>query len=321
MDFDIQLEEAKLWDRLIVGLRKSSKWQFLIKVILILGGTLISVIGGSMEGPLSPKPIVGSPGTEVGILTLKGAMVILGAASAGLGGLLLLFVEWDTPELLDKARSYVKQIRVYLDERDALLRLDDKRRALLEMQTDIYEGCESMDKAQPIENVVRTILQLGSVNLPAAIGFDNRERWAFSVFRRVGEGEAEVMQRIAVHWADRDGEQREGRSWKKQQGFTGWAWHDNAEVIVQDVNAVEEGGKFHAAPGMAHQDDNQRYVSAAAIPIKVGTNDELWGVVTATSNVAGRFKRNPHDVRSQNVETVRVLARLIATQVALRNHG
>lgn len=123
IDFDIQTEEARLWEKLILGLRKSSKWQFLIKVVLILGGTLVSVIGGAMEGPLLPKLIPEIHGAEIGIVTLKGAMVILGAGCAGLGGALLLFVEWDTPELLNKAKSYVHQIRMYLDERDALLQL------------------------------------------------------------------------------------------------------------------------------------------------------------------------------------------------------
>ena len=316
-DFDFKAEEDALWDRLIEGLRKSSKWQFIIKIALILCGTLISVIGAAMEGPLSPRPPADNPELQVGILTVKGLMVILGASAAALGGAILLFLDWDTPELLNKAKSYMRQVRVYLDERDGLLKLDDKRRALLEMQADIYEGCEVIGRDEEITAVVRTILHLASPHLAASIGFQPEERWAFSIFQRHGTGDEECMKRIAVHWVDRAGEQRDGRSWKKQEGFTGWAWHDAQEVIVQDVNSAEWNGKFSAPVGKQHDGDTQRYVSAAAIPIKVGKADDIWGVVTATSNIVGRFKRNPHDVRSQNVETVRVLARLIATRVAM----
>lgn len=314
MEFDIDAEENDLWRKLIKGLKRSNKWQFGIKIFLILGGTLVSVIGGAMEGPLSPT-------AGDGVLTQKGMMVILGACAAGFGGFLLLFMEWETPELLDNAKRYIRQVRIYFNERDALLRLDDKRRALLDMQKNIFEACEQIEIKENIDNVAEVILTVGSVNLNAAIGFEAGEAWAFSIFKKVGPGADECMQRIAVHWADRGGEKRDGRSWKKKEGFTGWAWHDGAEVIVEDVNAPEWHGKFSAPQGKRHENDPVRYVSAAAVPIRLGGANEIWGIVTATSNVAGRFKRNPHDVRSQNVDTVRVLARLLATQVALRRQA
>ncbi|MXP10763.1 GAF domain-containing protein [Pseudoblastomonas halimionae] len=252
------------------------------------------------------------------MLTVKGLLVILGGGAAGLGGLLLLFLEWDTPELLSSAKSYVEQVKVYLAERDELLRLDEKRRALLDMQTDIYEACETLPKSTPVERVVKAILDIGSVNINAAIGFEAGEVWAFSIFRKTGKGRAQKMERIAVHWADREGEGREARDWKKKEGFTGWAWHDATDVIVDDARNAEHGGKYDASDDKRHDSDKDRYVSAAAIPILIGKSNVVWGVVTATSNASGRFKRNPSDIKSQNVDTVRVLARLIATQVALR---
>lgn len=311
MSFDWQDEENQLWEKLIKGLRSSSRWQFFIKVALILGGTLTSVIGGAMTGPLVPTE--GS-----GALTQKGLLVILGGGAAGLGGFLLLLIEWDTPELLNSAKSYVEQVRRYLGERDELLRLDEKRRALLEMQSDIYEACEALALKTDIDVVMRTILEVGSFNINAAIGFESGEIWAFSIFKKVGQGRNQRMSRVAAYWADRQGEVNQARDWKKKEGFTGWAWQDANEIIVEDVRSAEHGGKFDAPSAKRHETDHTRYVSAAAIPVLVGPKDAVWGVVTATSNVAGRFKRNPHDAKAQNVDTVRVLARLIATQVALR---
>lgn len=267
-----------------------------------------------MEGPL--VPLAGE-----GVLTLKGILVILGGGAAGIGGFLLLFVEWDTPELLSYAKSYVEQVRLYLGERDELLRLDDKRRALLEMQSDIYEACEAMPLNRPLSEVLEKILAVGSVNINAAIGFDSGEAWAFSIFQKTGNGRGQKMTRVAVHWADREGEGHSPREWKKKEGFTGWAWHDAQDIIVDDVRLSEHSGKYAAPADKRLDNDMRRYISAAAIPILIGTSDKVWGVVTATSNSAGRFRRNPHDVRAQNVDTVRVLARLIATQVALRQNS
>jgi hypothetical protein len=163
------------------------------------------------------------------------------------------------------------------------------------------------------------MMDAGGIHLQAAMDTDRHELWAFSIFRKSVEPDGvEVMTRIAVHWADRIGEHVLPRTWLKQEGFTGWAWHDGDELIVPNVNDLNYAGRYQVPEYKKRENDEQRYVSAAAIPIRVGEHDEIWGYVTATSNKAGRFKRDPTNLQSQNVETVRALARLIATQVALR---
>jgi len=308
---NLTTEDADLWERLIDKLRLASRWQKAIKVVFVIGGATIGAIGGALEGSLF------SPNAS-GLISVKGFCVILGALMALLGGVLLLFVTEDSSDLLHKAKIYIRTAKHYFDEREVLLQLDDKRRSLLDMQAEIYEACEQYPQTEPIDELVKTILYLASVNLTASIGFDNGERWAFSIFKKVGGEDGERMERIAVHWANRGGENQAARSWKKQQGFTGWAWHDNDELIVADAREDQWNGKYFYQKGNQSVEDRDLYVSAAAIPIKIGAKDEIWGVITATSNTADRFKRNLQDVRSQNVETVRVLARLIASQVALR---
>lgn len=311
MEYDWLEEEKGLWARLVKGLSRASRWQFVIKIVLILGGTLTSVIGGAMEGPLSPAE-------GPGVVTLKGLLVFLGGGAAAIGGGLLLWADWDTPELLDAAKRYISQVRVYLDERDELLKLDDKRRSLLELQKTIYEACEAIPRDTDIEHVLAAMVAPIDVEFRTSIGFENNERWALSIFRLVEQDGNEVMKRVVTLWAERGREANEGRCWGPKEGFTGWAWHEGREIIVSDARAVEHSRKFDAPGEKQKPLDAERYVSAAAIPIQVGAEDRVWGVVTATSDMPGRFKSNPTDVRSQNVETVRVLARLIASQVALR---
>ncbi len=310
-EFDLATEDADLWERLIEKLRSASRWQKAIKVILVIGGAAISAFGGALG--VSILPTTGGEFTA-----LKGVLVTIGLVMSAVGGLLIVLVTEDSSDLLHKAKTYIRMAKHYVVERKDLLQLDDKRRALLDMQEGIYEACEQIPATAPINVLVETILRVASVNLTASIGFDHGERWAFSIFQKTGVGDDERMERIAVQWANRFGETKAARSWKRQQGFTGWAWHDNQELVVADARDSQWGGKYFYQQGNQPVEDRDLYVSAAAIPIKIGANDEIWGIITATSDKPDRFRRNPQDVRSQNVETVRVLARLIASQVALQ---
>jgi hypothetical protein len=310
---DLNTSEDAVWQSLIGALQTSARWHLAIKWIGIVGA-LVCTIGGGIDGTMltSGKDAV----------TLKGFLVGLGGLSAMVSSALLLWVEWETPTLLGRVRDHIKEARNYLQERDALLALDSKRRALLELHSDVYETCERAKPNATIRTVIQTMMDAGGIHLKGSMDTDRDETWAFSVFEKVVDKDGvEEMERIAVHWADRIGEQGKPRKWRKQEGFTGWAWHDGDELIVHDVHDPIYAGKYLVPEGKRHDGDHTYYVSAAAIPIRVGVGDLIWGYVTATSNTAGRFRRDPSNVQSQNVETVRVLARLIATQVAIRGKG
>ena len=163
---DLTTEDADLWARLIDKLRSASRWQKTIKVVFVIGGAAIGAIGGALEGYLFPP-------SASGLITVKGLCVIAGALMALLGGILLLFVTEDSSDLLHKAKIYIRTAKHYFDERTALLQLDDKRRALLDMQAEIYEACEQFPRTEPIDELVKTILYFARVNLTASIGFDN----------------------------------------------------------------------------------------------------------------------------------------------------
>lgn len=320
-DPDLVAAEDSVWNRAVTSLRSGRRWQFWIKVVLILGGAIASTIGGGMEGPLRPA-------TGDGVVTLKGLLVFGGGIFAFLGGVLLLFADDDVPQLLLDARQLVSDARRFLTERDALTlsarqweQFDKQRRFLLKAIELMLEAAERMPHGTDIVVVINAMLDAGTNEIEGAIGFQPGEKWAFSIFRAVastGAGEPDVMRRIAAAWADRSAQQVDGREWAKREGFTGVAWHRDEDVIESDATIPEIAQQFQIPPTKVRATDPQRYVSVAVIPIKVGNEDRMWGTVTATSDRSGRWSRTPSDPREQGIMAVRMLAQLIASQVALR---
>ena len=280
-------------------------------------------VGLSVVGALLIALSKAFSGTEGAVLIVGGALVAaVGAAFTARFD----FRKLELTSLLADAEAIAEEAIVAGREADQrqqadnanAAQLDAKRRALLEMQANVHTGCLNCPLGEPIERVAQLIMNLASAELVDAIGFERGERWAFSLFRAIGADDDVVLRRVAVHWADRHREGVDGRVWKPREGVTGWAWHDRGEVILSDIYDVEHGAKYMAHGDSRRDDDRDRYVSAAAIPIRLGKGAGIWGILTATSSHRGRFMRNPQDASSQNVETVRCLARLFAGQIAIR---
>lgn len=129
------------------------------------------------------------------------------------------------------------------------------------------------------------MLDGAKLRLVAACDFDAAEYWAVTVFALNEAGEE--MEKIAALWNDATTSARPSRSWRKGEGFTGVAWRNERPVIVPDLKALLAPEEYVGA-GDKHRDhDAQRYRSAASYPVVV--DGAVWGVVTATSDRAGRF--------------------------------
>jgi hypothetical protein len=322
-DRDLVAAEDAVWNRAVTSLRSSRHWQQWIKAVLILGGATASTIGGAMDGSLWPT-------SGNGVVTLKGLLVFAGGISAFLGGVLLLFAEDDVPQLLLDARRLTADARRFLTERDALSsaarqmeQFDKQRLFLLKAIELMLEAAERMPQGTDIVLVIDTMLDAGTNELEGAIGFQPGEKWAFSIFRAVsstGAGEPDVMKRIAAAWADRSAQKVDGREWGRREGFTGVAWQRDEDVIESDATIPEIAAQYPIPRSKVRDTDRQRYVSVAVIPIRVGNDDAMWGTVTATSDRAGRWTRRARDPGEQGVMAVRMLAQLIASQVAHRQN-
>jgi hypothetical protein len=62
----------------------------------------------------------------------------------------------------------------------------------------------------------------------------------------------------------------------------------------------------------------KRYRSVVSVPIFFGPLGEVWGVVSVTTNQPNKFSTHSldDDVAAQNVETVRILSKMVAVLVA-----
>ena len=258
-------------------------------------------------------------------------------ALVGVGTIFVSLFDFRRSKLTSEAKDALALSANYMAEKEALERklanvelLDKRRRFLLFAIQQMHEAVERMPHATPLVTVIEAMFDAGSSDLDGAIGFDAGEKWAFSIFQRQPDPDGtkgEIMRRIVVSFNDRQREkarvperpEAQTRHWKKKEGFTGVCWQHDDEVIEADLRIPEIAAQYPVLKAKQKPGDEDRYVSVAVIPIKIGSNNEMWGCVTATSNIPDRWRRAASDQREQNVMVVRQLAQIIAMQVALRD--
>lgn len=315
---ELRAAEGRLWARGIEAIRASLRWQRVIKLLLIIGGTLLSGLGSAMDGA-----ILSSGGD--GLITLKGLLVAGGLFAVAVGGTLLLFVDEHFPALLQEARAVVTKAREYLDERDAKEQqlvdfeaLDRRRRALIaaaDLMREVVE--QSLVRADAtVDDAAQIMLNTAIASIQTAIGLEPGELWSISVFRVVGDGADAMLSRIAVSRGDRRSEEAPARTWRRNEGLVGAVWQSDRDSVIEDAHDPRVAADYPVPEEKARSYDSDRYRSMAAIPIRVGGTQAVWGVVAASSNVPNRFRRDPTNERAQNVDTVRTIARMIALLAA-----
>lgn len=233
------------------------------------------------------------------------------------GGALLLLLDENLPELLTGARSLATTAQTYLDERDAKDRqlaeydlLDRRRRSLISAANAMAEAVERalLSSTATLETATQFMLNAGVHSIQGAIGLDTGEAWSISIFQVEGEGSNQALRRIAFSRADRGIEHLPARSWKRNEGFAGAAWHNNREIVIADSSDPQVRADYPVPQDKRRDYDDTRYLAMVVIPIRVG--GQVWGVVAASSDVKGRFRRDTNNHRAQNVDAVRHIARM-----------
>jgi len=295
----------------LIWIRATRRFQRLINIGSLLGVILLG-IGSSLSGDLIP------PGYG---LTVKGLVVGVGALLGFAGGIVAMVLQDEAPELLKSATDLGRDAQAFLDERDQLLAelaendiLDARRLALLDANRLMRETLEqalatsNSSQAETIEDMLDAALH----EITHSIGFEPTEAWAISIF--VVEGDQLV--RMTARRANRLGEKQDGRSWAANEGFVGTAWSHKRDVIIDDGTKTDILEAYPILPGNGRDYDAERYRSIAAIPVRIGHPATIWGVVAVSTDRAGRFRRDPENYQVQAVDTVRLIARMIALMAA-----
>lgn len=196
--------------------------------------------------------------------------------------------------------------------------LDQRRRerlqAIEQMLQAVEAGLLKSRNEKALKNTAAAMLKLSINAIRYAVGYQANEFFTVTIFRREGD----EMVRIAAEWTDPALAGKDGRAWKKGRGYTGGAWHKaegnpNGDVIISDTRPKHVAREYPV--DNRDPDREALYKSVAAIPILIRNNNEVWGVVTATSDRVGMFAQEGPGL--QNVETIRDIARIAALLAGL----
>lgn len=155
-----------------------------------------------------------------------------------------------------------------------------------------------------IAQVIQLSLQQAALALTRSINFERGELWVISIF----EVQGDELVRVAAVREDGHAERPAPRTWRRQEGFVGEAWHNRREVIVED--SVSEPERYHVPQAKRRENDPTNYRSMAVVPVEVG--ETFWGVVAVSSSKQRRFLRGP---TTHNIVTVQQTAGMIALLV------
>jgi hypothetical protein len=282
---------------------------FRVRLGLILVGGGLAGVAGFMP----PSAADAVPWKE--ILGFGGSFMAL------VGGAIMLWVDKGSVSDLENARKALQAADSFLNQRQELLTtlasardLDERRRHLISAQKDMLESAEQViarangiTGQAAIENLLDTCLN----GLLAAMNFRLGEQYNLSVFKVSDVNGEQRLVRLVNRCADRNDEKRTSRSWASGEGFSGAAWARSQEVILSDTASTEANEAFFVSPENVSDADTRKYRSLISLPLKVGADNAVWGVLTITSDRANRFSREPSSDASPGVEAARATGKAL----------
>jgi GAF domain-containing protein len=250
-----------------------------------------------------------------------GVAGMAGAVVAAIGGIVVAITEQDASSDLERARAAIAQAKEFEDE---ALKLDaykqDVRKA-----TELYSALRTMREVleisvqidgKTLSDVIDDYYKLARRSLLIALGFELEEHWTVCIYKAEampGGGKIELA--CVRHERTVDCKVEEARRWPEGVGVAGYAYSNNKEIIVPDLNDPALGTTFNLGE-RARDYDEVRYRSIAAIPIRV--SEKIWGIAVATSSRPGHFLIHSDEGGIQAAEGLRALAGMIALAVAVK---
>lgn len=312
---DLRRRETAIWARMLDSMMAQYWVVFTLKLLGVVGGSILGAIGGGIEGPLR----------DAAGFTLKAFTIFSGAGVAGLSGIILLLGDRERPNLINDVRHNLDALRDYIDRREEMISRESWRVDCDTANRVMLESVENLliHPSGSISDDVQTVFDVCTPTLLDALGMEFEEDYTISVFQR--DAVKNKMVRIAESWFNQDEAQHDKREWDKGQGFTGQSWSAKHTIGVPDANDPVARQIYAMAPqdypealkGFGIRPDEERFRSFACVPIMVGADSEPWGILTVTSDAIGRFDAVDGDSRgADNIPTLRLAAALVALVAA-----
>lgn len=277
---------------------------------------LAAVIGALVVGVVRVLPLPDAAGL---------GFTILGAILAAVGGGLVVLMDYKKLEISQDAKNALQiaddtlqtlktretELASARETVEQAREFDEKRLARIEAIRLMIESIEAAFlKNADVRKSAEQMLEIASGKLRRAMDYHAGDFLTFTLFQRTGEGEDEQMRPIAREWTDKDGSVELGRSWKKGDGYTGMLWqmalaNSEAQVVESDTQLPDVRARYRVPNSDPVREG--RYRSVASFPILIGKDNEVWGVVTVTSDRSNVFGHTSNLAR-QSVEAVRDVA-------------
>lgn len=312
----------RLWrrigGRITRELGKITRASRTMKAVLSAGGALLA---GISQIPTVRDDVATWMGwTGVGLVTLAAIWI--------------LFTEEGLPAALDEARRALEHARrlevelerkrdQYESERELLHRnlaqgtaelvlMDAQQRRLINLTNIFREGVErAVANGAAADISLQRLLDGSRRLLLGVIGCIGDERWTITIFRKNGR----KLVRVANLTADSAEPATAVREWAPGFGWAGTAFLTEHEMVYPDTH-LPSAIRPNVSVADRRDDDDARYRSVAAVPIRVAGMSKPWGVLVATSDQVGRYDPS-EGLGGISAQAVRMLAGMAALIAAV----
>ena len=318
---ELRSGEKKLLDKFSERIGRVEGWRPIFGVVAVLGA-MAAAIARAIPN-------------ELGLgLTIFGALLAAG------GGALVVLMDYKKLEISQDARDahkladdalagwgackddLLEERSVALSAVKAATMFDAKRLARIEAIRLMIESIEAAFLSDAdAETSAKNLLIAAVGNLQRAVDYNAGDFLTFTIFKRTGEAQTEIMTPIAREWTDRDRAAEDGRAWIKGEGYTGVLWNlaeTNPKASVVEADTSLPGVREKYPVTNRNDEREKRYLSVASFPILIGKENTIWGAVTATSDRHGVFDHSGNLAR-QSVEAVRDVALAASLLAKLRS--
>lgn len=204
--------------------------------------------------------------------------------------LLLVFIDKQAVETLKSLHAEEAKSRSLQAELDALA--DDHRTAmawltLSKLMTEMVDqviAAESID-AETSKRMYNTVVEFIADYKTRLFGIGD-DYLNISIYEF--DATTQELQCVACYRSRPSDAEGPHRTWKIGEGHVGKAFELQSELICADARAPDVAAWVAAPPGKYRPEDSEKFVSLAAIPVAINTEDPL-GVVIMTSSEPYRF--------------------------------